>query len=166
MNVFISALLIASSFFGLVSLKTPQVKTKDLQILTGANWTGSLSYLDYRKNKLVSIPSNLIVTQSATDKSSWIFEYQYPDEPKANSKEIVTLSKDGKILNGGRVTEKTKLTGDRLKIVTEKEGPDNDKNALFRFTYLLDKTTFSIKKEVKYEEATEFFVRNEYTWKR
>lgn len=166
MNVFISALLIASSFFGLVSLKTPKVRTKDLQTLTGAGWTGSLSYLDYRKNKRVSIPSNLTVTQSAEDKSSCIFEYQYPDEPKANSKEIVTLSNDGKFINGERVIERTNLAGNTLKIVTEKNGPDNDKKALFRFTYSLSKTSFSIRKEVKYEDATEYFVRNEYSWKR
>lgn len=166
MNVYISALLIASSLFGLVSLKTPKVRTKDLQTLTGAKWAGSLSYLDYRKNQKVSIPSTLTVTQSVEDKSSWMFEYQYPDEPKANSKEIVTLSKDGKFINAEMVIERTNLPGDVLKIVTEKNGSDNDKKALFRFTYLLSKTSLSIKKEVKYEDATGFFVRNEYSWKR
>jgi hypothetical protein len=146
--------------------QTPKVKVKDLQNLTGAQWTGTLTYLDYRKNTRVSIPSNLTVTQSKDDKSSWIFEYQYPDEPKANSKETIAISKDGKTFDGKTVIERTRLADKTLKIVMEKSGSDNDKKALFRFTYLLGKTSFSIKKEVRYEETTDFFVRNEYSWKR
>lgn len=166
MNAFISAFLIASSFLSLILFNTPKVVPSDLQPLTGAEWKGSLSYLDYQKNKMVSIPSNLTVTQSTTVESSWIFEYRYPDEPKANSKETVILSEDGKLIEGERVSERTNLSGDRLKIVTEKSGSDYDKKALFRFTYLLGKTSFSIKKEVRYEDAKKFFVRNEYRWKR
>lgn len=166
MNFFISAMLIVSSFLGLVFLETPKIMDRDLQLLTGAEWTGNLVYLDYQKNKSVSIPSNLTVTKSAADKSSWTFEYRYPDEPKANSKANVTLGEDGKLIDGERVIERAKLSGDRLKIVTEKSGSDNDKKALFRFTYLLGKTSLSIKKEVRYEDAKKFFVRNEYRWKR
>ena len=146
--------------------QTPKMKIKDLQNLTGAQWTGTLSYLDYRKNTKVSIPSNLTVTQSKDDKSSWIFEYQYPDEPKANSKETVTISKDGKMFDGETVIERTSLADKTLRIVTEKSGIDNNKKALYRFTYLLSKTSFSIKKEVQHEGTTDFFVRNEYSWKR
>ncbi|MEP6923796.1 MAG: hypothetical protein ABI954_04980 [Pyrinomonadaceae bacterium] len=166
MNIFISALLITSSFLGLSFLNAPKVKTKDLQRLTGAQWIGTLSYLDYGTNKKVSIPSKLTVTQSAEDKLSWVFEYQYPDEPKANSKEKITISRDGKTIDGETVVGRTNLAGDMLKIVTEKTGMDNDKKALFRLTYLSSETDFSIKKEVKYEDATEFFMRNEYSWKR
>lgn len=166
MKIFISALLLASSFLGFNLLSAPKVKTKDLQILTGAQWTGTLTYLDYGTNKKVSIDSNLIVTQSAEDKQSWIFEYQYPKEPKANSKGTITISQDGKIIDGETVTARQNLPGDTLKIVTEKAGTDNDKKAVFRFVYLLSAKSFSIKKEVKYEDADEFFERNEYSWKR
>lgn len=143
-----------------------KIKTKDLQILTGAQWTGNLIYLDYGTNKEVSIPSNLIVTQSKEDKLSWIFEYKYPDEPKADSKDTVIVSKDGSILDGEKVIERTELGNRTLKIVTEKTGTDNDKKSVFRFTYVIGKNEFSIKKEVKPENASEFFVRNEYKWKR
>jgi len=115
-----------------------------------------LFYLDYGKNTKVSIPSNLTITQSKDNKSSWIFEYQYPDEPKANSKETITISKDGKIFDGETVIERTSLADKTLRIVTEKSGLDNDKKALYRFTYLLSKTSFSIKKEVQYEGTTDF----------
>ncbi|MEO6590414.1 MAG: hypothetical protein ABIP06_14035 [Pyrinomonadaceae bacterium] len=82
------------------------------------------------------------------------------------SKENVALGKDGKIFDGATVIERTSLADKTLRIVTEKSGPDNDQKALFRFTYLLNKTSFSIKKEVKYDGTTDFFVRNEYSWKR
>jgi hypothetical protein len=65
------------------------------------------------------------------------------------------------------VVEKTFLPNDILKIVTQKEGMDNDKKAIFRHTYLIGKTSFSIKKEVKYDEpGAEFFPRNQYSWTR
>lgn len=166
MRKFIYIWLITLSFVVSGFGQSAKVKIKDLQILTGAQWTGTLSYLDYQTKKKVSIPSNLTVTQSKEDKLSWTFEYQYPDEPKANSTEAAAISKDGKMFDGEAVVERTNLADKTLRIVTEKSGPDNDKKALFRFTYLLSKTSFSIKKEVKYEGTTEFFVRNEYNWKR
>lgn len=166
MNILVVALLTASSLFGFTFLKQPKVNTKDLQRLTGAQWIGTLTYLDYRTNKKISILSNLIVTRSAEDKLSWIFEYQYPDEPKANSKDTVTISKDGKTIDGKTVIERTTLAGDTIRIVTEKSGTDNDKSALFRYTYLLSARSFSIKKEVRYEGTTEFIERNQYSWQR
>ena len=137
-----------------------------MQNLTGAQWVGNLSYLDYGKNVNVSIPSNLTVSASKNDKMSWVFTFQYPDEPKANRQETIMLSQDGKIFDGEKVVKKTKLPDKTLKIVTEKSGKDNDKNALFRYTYSISKNTFSIKKEVQYEGTSDFFVRNEYKWKR
>lgn len=166
MKILIFTLLIAASFAGLGFGYAPKVKTKDLQRLTGAQWKGTLTYLDYGRNKKVSIPSNLTVAQTAGDNLSWDFAYQYPDEPKADSKDKITISKDGKIIDGETIVERKNLAGDTLRIVTEKAGTDNDKKALFRFTYLLGKTSFSIKKEVKYDDATEFFERNEYSWTR
>ncbi len=166
MKKLISIWLIALAFSAFAVGQTQKVKSGELKNLTGVQWTGTLSYLDYRKNTRVSIPSNLTVTQSKDNKLSWIFEYEYPDEPKANSKEEIALSKDGKIFDGETVIERKILADKTLRLVTEKSGPDNDKKALFRFTYLLNKKSFSIKKEVKYDGTTEFFVRNEYSWKR
>lgn len=144
----------------------PKVSSEDFQLLSGAPWAGTLTYLDYRANKKVSIPSNLTVSPAPNDKQSWIFEYQYPDEPKANGKEGVTIGKDGQIINAETVTNRTKLDGGAVQIVTEKKGQDNDREALFRYTYLLSATSFSIKKEVRYEGESKFFERNEYSWKR
>ncbi len=106
MNIF-AALLIASSIFGSAFTAQPKVNSKDLQRLTGAQWKGTLTYLDYRSNKKVSIPSHLTVTRSVKGKFSWVFDYQYPDEPKANSRDIVRISKDGRVIDGENVIERT-----------------------------------------------------------
>ncbi len=67
MNI-LTALLIASSIFGPAFTAQPKVNSKDLQRITGAQWKGTLTYLDYRSNKKVSIPSHLRVTRSVEDK--------------------------------------------------------------------------------------------------
>ena len=81
MKVFVFALL-ASAFaahFSLSPQQSPRVSAEDLRGLTGARWTGTLTYLDYRSNKQVFIPSNLTVTQAAGDENAWVFEYEYPE---------------------------------------------------------------------------------------
>ena len=166
MNLLLSALLIASYFLTPAAPSAPKVTGKDLRPLTGAQWIGTLTYLDYRSNKKVSIPSTLTVAQSAGDKRSWVFDYKYPDEPKADGKETVTVSKDGRAINDEAVTVRTKLPGGALKIVTEKKGQDNNREATFRYTYVISAKSFSIKKEVRYEGGAEFFERNQFSWTR
>ncbi len=166
MSGIVSAIMIAASLFGQAAANPPRLEPGDLTRLTGAQWKGTLTYLDYGRNKKVSIPSNLTVTGPGADALSWTFDYQYPDEPKANSKDAVVVGGGGTIIDGERVAERTTAPDGTLKLVTEKQGTDNDKPSLFRFTYLIGAKTFSIRKEVRYEGAAEFFERNEYSWRR
>ncbi len=166
MKALVLALVIVSLTFGSNSTKEARIKRDDVQILLGAQWTGTLTYLDYRSKKNVSISANLTVKPNGDDKWSWVFEYQYPDEPQANSSEIVRLSKDGRSLNDEVVSERTSLPDNTLRFVTQKKGEDNHRSASFRYTYLLNAKSFSIKKEVRYDDENQFFERNEYHWKR
>jgi len=166
MRIFVLALLLGSQIVGLVATKEPRITRDDLQLLTGPQWSGTLTYLDYRSNQKVSIPANLTVRPNGEDKWSWVFEYKYPDEPKANNGEIVRLSKDGTTMNGEVAVERTILTDSTVRFVTEKKGTDNNRSALIRFTYSLNAKSFSIKKEIRYEDENQFFARNEYSWKR
>ena len=166
MKIFFAALLVASAFAGLAPAQTPRVQTEDLRRLEGAEWKGTLTYLDYRSRKKVSIPSNLTVTRSAGDETTWVFEYRYPKEPRADGKQAVTIGGGGTVIDGERVVERTPLEGGALRIVTEREGADNDVKALFRYTYLFGPSSFSVRKEVRPEGAAEFFERNEYSWQR
>lgn len=149
-----------------VGAQTQLVKPEDFRSLTGDRWTGTLVYLDYRSNKEVSIASNLTVTQSPGDKLIMIFEYEYPNEPKANSKEKVKLTSDGSSINDEKVVKRENLDGGILRLVTERRSKDNDRDALFRYTYLIAASSFSIKKEVQPEGSNTFFERNRYTWRR
>ena len=144
----------------------PIVKPEDFSLLTGERWTGSLVYRDYGSNKEVSIPSHLTVTKATAEDLTWIFEYEYPQEPKANSKENVKLTTDGTRINDENVVARENLDDGVLRLVTERLGKDNDRNALIRHTYLIGRSSFSIKKEVRPEDSTKFFERNRYTWRR
>jgi hypothetical protein len=165
MRVLVFALSIASAFVNLVQ-QAPKVSADDLKRLTGARWTGTLTYLDYGSNRRVNIPSNLSVTRAAGDENAWVFEYEYPDEPKANGRQTLKIGDGGAVFDGEEVVERTGLDCGGFRLVTVKRGRDNDKAALFRFTYTLEGSTFTIRKEVRPEGAAEFFERNTYSWKR
>lgn len=166
MKTFYFAILVASVFVVSVSAQTAKISPDDLKTLEGSQWIGTLTYLDYSSNKKTSIKSNVTVSRPASDKLTWTFEYQYPDEPKANSKDSVVLSPNGITFDGATVIERVKLPDGTLKFVTTKDGVDNGKKAFYRFTYLAGKNAFSVKKEARLEGTTEYFVRNEYVWTR
>jgi hypothetical protein len=146
--------------------QAPTVTVDDLKILEGPKWTGTLTYLDYRSNKKTSIKSNLIVTRASDNASSWQFAYEYPDEPKANDSSTVDLTELGRRLGGKEIIEKETTSGGGMRLVATMDGTDNNKKALFRFTYLISRNAFSIKKEVRLDGATEWFERNTYSWTR
>jgi hypothetical protein len=166
MSVFLSVLLVAASFAGLAPAQAPAVRAEDLGQLTGDKWSGSLTYLDYGSGRRVSIRSTLVVTPAAGDATSWVFAYEYPDEPKANSLQRVTLGEGGTILDGEKVVERARLEGGALRVVTERAGSDDGRKALFRYTYLFGAASFQITKEVRPEGAAAFFERNRYSWTR
>jgi uncharacterized protein YdbL (DUF1318 family) len=154
----IALCLFTSSAFG------QTLSEKDLKGLEGETWIGTLTYLDYGSGKKTSIKSNLNVAKKS--KEVWTFAYTYPDEPNANSTSEIMLEADGKKLNGQNVIAKRGSEDGTLQIVTTKEGQDNDKQALFRFTYTITQKALSIRKEVQYVGGSEWFERNVYSWTR
>ena len=163
MKALASVTLVALFAFSAVAQNTKLVP-KELKVLEGAAWTGTLTYLDYSSGKKTSIKSDLTISKLGERK--WSFAFTYPDEPKANSKDDVLLSEDGRTFDGETVVERTKLKNGILRIVTSRPGKDNDKPATIRHTYLFSKTEFSIRKDVKLDGGTEFFERNTYSWQR
>lgn len=166
MNVILTAVLSASLLAALALPQTARLLPEDLRRLTGARWTGTLTYTDYSSKRRVSIPSNLVVTERDGDATAWVFEYEYPKEPKANGKREVTLGPNGATFDGETVVERSSLEDGLLRVVTEKRGTDDDRAALFRFTYLVGASSFSVRKEVRHDGAEQFFERNVYSWSR
>lgn len=144
----------------------PVIKEDDLILLTGKKWTGTLTYLDYSSKKEVSIPVDLTVTQSSEYKNSFILKYEYTDEPDANGSDTVLISDDGKYLGDKKITSRSDLLNNTLGIITEESGEDDNRPAMFRHIYLISDSIFSIKKEVKFNDESEYFKRNVYEFKR
>ena len=55
---------------------------------------GTLTYLEYSSNKSYTMPADVDKKQLNKSKS-FIFSNLYPDKPKANSSDTLTISKDG-----------------------------------------------------------------------
>lgn len=159
-------LFLVFAFVVSASAQTASISARDLKPIEGRQWTGTLTYLDYTSGKKTTIKSNIVVTHSDSDALSWTFEMHYPLEPAADGKDEVKLSLDGRTFDGESVIERTKLSGGILRVVTTGRGKDDNRDAVFRHTYLIGKKTFSIRKEVKFDGSNDFFERNIYTWER
>jgi hypothetical protein len=158
-------LLLAPAFLSFANLAfADKISKEDLLTLTGEQWKGKLTYLDYSSNTRTSIYANLFVKQSSNDPNTFYFEHEYPKEPHANSIDTVILSKDGKQVNKERVRKKEKI-GNIMRIVTELDEAERA-GIIFRFTYLIGSNLFSIKKEEKRLTDTAFFTRNVYEYQR
>ena len=134
----------------------------DLRHLEG-RWNGTLEYLDYSRNKKVSIPVSLRITRNA--EYTWGFEYVYPEEPKANAVSIAHLSTDGAEFNAGMVVGRQRVNK-TFQFSTEEKGRDNNREAVIRKHYTIGKRVLRIRKEIKYSNTDSFFVRNEYLFAR
>lgn len=150
----------------LLTLQAPvKFKTNDFNLLVGKKWTGMLTYLDYGNGKLQAIPTELSVTKSTKGIGVYDFTTSYPKEASHNSTDEVVIAKDGTRVDSETLKERTQLKDGSLKFITEKSGIDNEKKAIFRFTYSISKDSYTRKKEVCYEGAKEWFMRNELSLK-
>lgn len=152
-------------FFAFTALsfrsEEPVVTSDDLNILTGKKWTGKLTYLDYKSNKEVSIPADITV-EKTEDADAFIFINEYPEEPKANGSETIRIEDNGKLFGNETVTEKISDVEGSLKIVTERDGMDDEKPALIRHTYFISKTKFTVQKDVNFHDGNNFLKRHIY----
>jgi hypothetical protein len=165
--------LILTVAFGMIaalaSSTVAQVATvtqMDLASLEGPKWTGMLTYVDYSSNKSTNIRSDVTVRRKPGDANVWVFSYEYPDEPKANSSAEVSLADGGRKFADASVVERKMTSDGKLQFVTTKPGTDNGRAALFRYSYVIGAKSFVVRKEVQFERTTEWFTRNEYNWSR
>lgn len=140
------------------------VTTDDLKTLLG-EWAGTLTYTDYSTNKPFTMPANLIVSQGKSN-NQLILNINYPNEPNANSKDKIRISKDGTQLNKLDVKSKQVLPNGQVQITTQYSGKDNGKQALIKNINSIGASEFSIRKEVKFENSDDWVMRNEYKYVR
>ena len=157
-----SSQVIAQKSNSLITENT--VGPEDIEIILG-DWTGSLTYIDYSSNEPYTMPADVTVKQGK-NKNKLILNFKYPNEPNANSKGQISISKKGDKINKGIVVSKRELSNEQLEIITEYNGKDNKKKALIRNKYILGSKQFVIRKEVKLENSNEWVMRNEYSFVR
>ncbi len=163
MKITLTKILIVFTFIFSFENYTQNIVTiDDLKTLLG-DWTGTLTYIDYSSNKPYTMPSNLSIKQGKNKNHLILFNI-YPNEPKANNKDKIKVSKNGELLNNHKVKSKQKLSNGQIQITTEYSGKDNNKKALIRNLYILGENQFIIRKEVKYENSDEWLKRNEFSY--
>ena len=141
-----------------------KISSGELDLMIG-EWTGTLTYMDYSSNKPFSMPANVTVKQGKKDTQILLFN-EYPNEPQANSKGKVTISKDGTTINGNPLVSKENLEDGSTQFTTKSTGKDNNEKALIRNIYVIGDNHFIIRKEVKYEDSVEWLQRNEFQYVR
>ena len=167
--LFAAALLSIGLLLSSVSAQV-KVKNKELKNLTG-NWDGELEYLDYQNDKSKTRLKLRSLNTVAGGKVSQEILYIEPNGKKIKIGGSFALSSDGLLI----VEEKMKWTitknlfDKRAKtrtIVYETKWKDNNRNADLRETMIIGENEFSVTKEVRYENTTDFFVRNTHRYTR
>ena len=158
----IFTLIISICFLSSLKAQT-KVEISDFEILNNTNWKGTLMYKNYRDNKEVILQTTMHIS---IKNSKVITEIKFPREPKANSKSKINLRKKGAYFGNEKIIEKKLLENETLKIVTYFEGKDNNKKAKMYNTYLFNKDSFSIVKEVQYLDSDDKFIRNKQIYNR
>ncbi len=141
-----------------------KITTDDLNTLLG-EWTGTLTYINYSDNTPFTMPANLTVSQGKNE-NQLLLMINYPNEPNANSKDKIKISKNGTQLNKTDVKSKEILPNGQVQITTEYIGKDDNKKALIKNVYIIGTNQFIIRKEVKFQNSDEWLMRNEYKYMR
>ncbi|NQY96481.1 MAG: hypothetical protein HRT82_04910 [Henriciella sp.] len=140
------------------------VSTDDLSVITGDDWTGELTYLNYGEPVIdFTIAAEIDVTEI---EGGFEFSFQYPDEPHANMTAVTTISADGAMINDETVIANTLLDNGTREIRTQFGCEDLGRPATCEMIYTLSETQFELRKMVTYEGEAEAFRRNSYAFTR
>lgn len=156
--------IVFALLFSIFGHAQDKITSGELAILLG-EWTGTLTYMDYSSQKPFTMPATLKV-KKGKNQNQFLLLTSYPNEPNANSKDRIWISKNGLQLNNRNVTSKQRLSNGQIQIITEYSGKDDKKKALIKNSYILGENQFVIRKEVKFESSKAWILRNEYKYKR
>lgn len=145
---------------------TTRITISSLNGMKGC-WKGTISYLDYSSGKTFSMPAELNVKTSSTA-NRLVFYNIYPDEPKANLKDTLAITEDGRTINGYSVVSVKRSPKGSVRIIADKKDVDGNDNkpALLRHTYSFSRTTLTIRKDVLFDGTTVWIKRNEFSYTR
>lgn len=142
------------------------IEISDIQLLLG-DWKGTLTYIDYSSNNPYTMPCEVVIKAKKKNRKLYLY-YTYPDEPKANSKGKLKISKDQFKLNGQPIIARSTLSDGTIQIITSfsnKDGNDRQK-AMIRNIYIIGAEELIMRKEVQFEGTEKWLKRNEFNFKR
>jgi hypothetical protein len=150
---------------------------KALHAALGGRWTGTLRYRDYQDSaRFVSLPT-VVQGTTATDSASVRLDFVYDDGPgkivrssdtfalNAQARTLVWGSADGKHAPS-RFAVRQFSGGDRMTLIVEMNGEDDDRKALIRETLTVDANELHIVKEVQFNADAPWLFRHEYSLSR
>lgn len=143
---------------------TAFVAIEDFARLSGGEWTGELSYLDYSSGTPQSIPVKMqFAPASGTDID---YKLIYPKESQYNAEEVLSVSPGGDRVNDKILTSRILNPDGRLMLVTEHDAEDNGRAAKVRLTHMISDDLFVLSKDVRFDTDGSFVRRNAYTLRR
>ncbi len=140
----------------------PYVSSDDFRPLEG-RWDGTLQYIDYKTDALVSIATQGILTVKENDRIQ--YDVSYPQEAWENKVRLWRISDGGTVFDGQNV-ESYEKTPRGVIFTTQMVGTDDNRPANIRMTYALETDRLQITKYVRYQGDQDFQVRHIYDYRR
>jgi len=148
---------------------TPLVTATDLRPLLRSEWQGALTYRDYQNQQLVTLPTQLHVSQVTPQELTLSYDYREPNGKVVQGTDHLRLQENGTQLEWDgllmQVQRKQKLPAHTLRLELLGEGQDNNRSATIRRTVLLAEKRYSVRKEVRFAGDTTFLLRHEYLFR-
>lgn len=141
-----------------------QISIKDFQPLIGS-WQGHLTYLDYTTNTPYTMSANIDIEQLGRS-NRFLFSHSFPNEPKANWTDTISISADGTMLNNEKIMSREILPDGSLLLTTEVPGIDGNekKEALLKYSYTISNSGYTKRKDVLFTGTTSWVNRHQYTY--
>jgi uncharacterized membrane protein YphA (DoxX/SURF4 family) len=147
-----------------LSAQDAAILKEDIAMIQG-KWKGTLTYRDFKSAKDVTMPCNLDLEVKKNGKDL-VMNYAYPDNAGWNSSDNISISADGKSINGEKITSRKKLDDGNIEIIIESTGQDGSTPATIRQIITFGPSTFTLTRQVQYMTTGEKFQRNMYKWTR
>ncbi|OON65809.1 DoxX family protein [Hymenobacter sp. CRA2] len=148
----------------------PSTSVADFRPLLRYDWRGTLTYLDYRTQRPVTLVTQLNGMLAQAQELVLDYQYQEPEGGVVKGFDRLRLLPDGTGLEWDgllmRLQQREQLPNGTLRLVLEGEGQDDNRAAVIRRTVLIAERQCSIRKEVRFAEAADFLQRNEYRFTR
>lgn len=172
MKIFFFLFLFFISITSNVFSQTTHDKMLERLASLNGNWKGYLEYLDYSDGKTkVKLPATCEAAFNKSGNDKYLFTKFVFDEGKGRTvtgEDAWTILDEKTFFFDSTNFAITKFDDntDNTIFIFEREWMDNNKPCIIKETFTIKSDYFSILKQVRYKEETDFFTRHEYVFNR